>query len=244
MAQLFHTYLYNPILEALVFIYENIAFHDLGIAIIVLTLAVRIVLFPLFYKGAKDQSIMQRLQPEIRKIQQNLKKDKEAQAKALFDLYKTNKINPLSGFLLLLVQLPIIIALYQVFLKGLGNSVFDNKFFLDLIDLGVKSIPLAIVAAILQYFQGRLSLSQGKSVSREENPMNSAAKTMIYIGPILTLSILAYLPGAVGLYWTTSTAISIIQQIHINKKIKGQNGPIFRNNKENSGTSGSQKPAP
>ena len=68
MAQLFHTYLYNPILEALVFIYNKLAFHDLGFAIILLTIAVRVVLFPLFYKGAKDQTIMQRLQPEIRRV--------------------------------------------------------------------------------------------------------------------------------------------------------------------------------
>jgi len=222
VAQLFHTYLYNPILEALVFIYDKLAFHDLGFAIILLTIAVRVVLFPLFYKGAKDQTIMQRLQPEIRRVQKELKTNKEEQARALFALYKKNKINPLSGFFLLLIQLPIIIALYQVFLKGLANAAFDNKFFLSLIDLGAKSLPLAFLAAGLQYVQAKMSLPKAKPSGADDHPMAAAGRTMLYISPILTFFILVYLPGALGVYWATSTTISIAQQVYINKKLNNR----------------------
>lgn len=226
MAQLFNTYLYNPILQALIFIYDKIAFHDLGFAIILLTIAVRIVLFPLFYKGAKDQTIMQRLQPDIRRIQKELKTNKEEQARALFALYKKNKINPLSGFLLLLLQLPIIFALYQVFLKGLGDAIFDNKTFLGLIDLGAKSIVLALLAAFFQYIQGKLTLDTKKEASGApgEDAMRQAGRMMMYVGPFLTLMILVYLPGAVGVYWATSTLISIVQQMYIVRTLNKNDG--------------------
>ncbi len=241
MAQLFHTYLYNPIFQALVFIYERVAFHDLGLAIIILTVLVRVVLFPLFYKGAKDQTVMQRLQPEIKRVQSELKENKEEQAKALFALYKENKINPLSGVFLLFIQLPVIIALYRVFLKGLGDAVFYNKHFLGLIDLGVKNLILAFVAAGLQYIQAKLSLAGAAKDGQKDNPAARLGNTMLYVGPILTLTILGYLPGAIGLYWVTSTIISIAQQLYINKKIKKTNGSNTRKNTTHSEAFGPQE---
>ena len=98
MANLFHTILYQPLFNALIFLYQYLSFHDLGIAIILLTIVIRLVLFPLFYKGAKDQAILQRLAPKIKEIQTNHKNDKQKQAKAMMDLYRQHKVNPFSGF--------------------------------------------------------------------------------------------------------------------------------------------------
>mgnify|MGYP001560676822 FL=1 len=115
MKNLFHNLLYQPILEALIFIYKYIAFHDLGFAIILLTVFIRFLLLPLFHRGAKDQTKIQRLQPLVKKIQQDHKDDKEKQTRALLDLYKEHCINPFSSILLLIVQLPVLIALIRFF---------------------------------------------------------------------------------------------------------------------------------
>ena len=112
MKTLYTTYLYQPILAVLVFIYNSVGFSDLGLSIIILTILVRIILFPIFYKSAKDQTLLQRLQPHIKKIQLDHKDNREVQAKALLSLYKEHKVNPFTGFALLLVQLPIFIVLF------------------------------------------------------------------------------------------------------------------------------------
>jgi len=221
MSAFLNTYLYQPILSVLIFIYRYFSFHDLGIAIIFLTILVRIVLLPVFYKGAKDQALMQRLQPHIKKIQLDHKDDKEKQARAMMALYKKHHLNPFSGFLILLVQLPIFIVLFRIFNQELSNVVFDNRLFLGLIDLGVKSLVLTVIAAILQYIQGKISLpvQNSKIPPDKSNPLASSGKFMVYIGPVLTLVVLMNLPSALGLYWITSTVFSIAQQFYINKKL-------------------------
>jgi YidC/Oxa1 family membrane protein insertase len=219
ISNIFHVYIYAPILGALVFIYENMAFHDLGVAIIILTIFTRIVLFPIFYKSAKDQTLMQKIQPKMKEIQEKLKGNKEAQAQALMALYKENKLNPFSGFFLLLIQLPIFIALFQIFSRELSNVAFDSSTFFGLINLSERSILLAVIAAGLQYIQGKMALS-ASSGTEKGNPAASIGKTMVVVGPALTLVILFSLPSALGMYWVVSTIFSIGQQVYINKKIR------------------------
>src|SRR3989344_8243509 len=118
MSAIFNTILYKPLFNLLVFLYQYITFEDLGTAIILLTVIIRFILFPLFYKSFKNQTLMQKIQPEIQRIQHEHKENREKQAQALLELYKTHKVNPFSGFLMILVQIPILIVLYQLFLKG------------------------------------------------------------------------------------------------------------------------------
>lgn len=221
MAELFNTYFYKPILAALIFIYQNIAFHNLGLAIVLLTFFVRIILFPLFYKSAKDQALMQRLQPHIKKIQLDHKDDKEKQGRELLALYRQYKLNPFSGIALLIVQLPVLIALYQVFVRGLTDSAFDNLNFLGLINLGEKDLILVVLAAIFQYFQTKMTLPSDNK--------NAAGKIMFWIGPVLTIVVLINLPSALALYWLVSVIFSIGQQFFINKKL-----PKLEDGKNNS----------
>lgn len=218
MISLFNTYLYQPILSILVFIYEHLAFQDLGLAIIILTIFIRVVLFPLFYKGAKDQALMQRLQPHIKKIQLDHKNNKEEQARMLLALYRKHRLNPFSSIFLLLLQLPILIALYQVFLRELTSGIFDNLTFLGLIDLSEKSLALAVLAALLQYAHGKFSMptQSGKAGMGQFAQMG---RMMIIMGPALTFIILVNFPAALGLYWAVSTLFSLGQQVFINKKL-------------------------
>lgn len=225
MINLFNKFLYEPLLKSLIFLYQNFSFHDLGIAIIILTIIIRFVLFPLFYKGAKDQAIMQRLSPKIKEIQKNHKDDKEKQTKALLDLYKEHKVNPFSGFLLLLVQLPILIALYKVFLSGfseLSHIGPINNLFLGIIDLSQKNLLLVVIAVIIQYYQGKLTLPKTNKSSGELDIAERVGRQMVFMGPIMTFVFLYFfnLPSAVAVYWITTSAFSVVQQIIINKKIK------------------------
>lgn len=231
MGAIFNTILHQPLLNALVFLYKTIAFQDLGVAIILLTIVVRGILYPLFYHSFKNQTVMQRIQPEIQKIQHEHKDNREKQAVALMELYKVHKVNPFSSFLLILVQLPILIVLYRLFLQGLSPESFNNLYsfisppaeihnsFLGLIDLKSQSILIVVLAAILQFFQGKLASPKAKGQNGEESPAAKVGRSMIFVGPILTVLILSRLPSAVGLYWFTSSAFSIFQQLLINKQL-------------------------
>jgi len=220
MGNLFSTYIYEPILAALVFIYNNLAFGDLGIAIILLTVVIRFILLPVFYKSAKDQTLLQKLQPHIKKIQLDHKDDKEKQAKALLELYRTNRLNPFSGIALLIIQLPVFFALFKIFSQGVSLPVFDNTLFFGFINLAERSIGIALIAAILQYFQAKLTLPKGGGKKEQGmSQLASLGKTMTVVGPVITFVILFNLPSALGIYWVTSTVFSIIQQFFINKKI-------------------------
>lgn len=230
MKSLFFTILYQPLFNGLIFFYDTIAFHDLGVAIILLTVAIRFLLFPLFYKSLKNQAIMQKIQPEMQRIQHDHKNDREKQAHAMMELYRRHKVNPFSSFFLLFLQLPILIALYQVFLKGftsealtalytfIPNPGIMNSSFLGLINLAERSILIVALAAVAQYYQGVISLPKKKEGVPTQ--ANDIARKMVYVGPVLTVVVLSALPAAVGVYWLTAGLFSIVQQMYINKKLR------------------------
>lgn len=218
MGALYQDFIYHPILSVLVWIYQNASFGDLGVAIIFLTLLVRVVLFPIFYKGAKNQSLLQRLQPHVKKIQLDHKDNKEAQAKALMELYKTNRVNPFSGIFFILLQLPIFLALFQIFTRELSGGAFDNHAFFGLIDLEAKGLVLPLIAGALQYIQGKLSLPPPGAAGSMPGGA-SMGNMMVFIGPIITLMVLVNLPSALGIYWSVSSVFSIAQQIFINRQL-------------------------
>jgi YidC/Oxa1 family membrane protein insertase len=164
---------------------------------------------------------MQRLQPEIRKIQHDHKDNREKQAQAMMELYRQHKLNPFTGFLLILIQLPILIALYQLFLQGIPGDLNHTLF--GLIDLKTRSILMVGLAAIAQYFHGRLTLP--KISKDQETSATRIARQMVFIGPALTILILYTLPAAVGLYWLTTSLFSLVQQIIINRKLNHGTNP-------------------
>jgi len=236
MIYLYQAIFYRPILNVLVYFYETIAGHDFGIAIILATLLIRFVLYPLFHKGAKHQMTLQRLQPKIKKLQELHKNDKKKQTEALMELYKEHGVNPFLSIILLVIQLPILISLYRIILSGLGaggigSGLYSfvsapgtiNALFLGIFNLKQKSIIVVLLAAIAQYFQARLAIYR----SPDAGPPSSAermARQMAFIGPVITIVIFYNLPAGVGLYWLVSSAFSIIQQLIVNKHLKNKYG--------------------
>lgn len=236
--QFFYAILYQPLVNALVFFYNTIAFEDLGIAIIFLTLAIRLILYPLFHKGARQQTMMQKLQPQLKAIQQEHKKDRAKQTEAMMALYKENKVNPFSGIFFLLIQIPVLITLYQIFLKSLTPQAFAavlysfvhfsgemQTSFLGLIDLGSKSIVMVVLAAIAQFIQSKLAMPKRVDSSAPLTTQEQVSRNMVYIGPLLTLFIFYSFPAAISLYWVISSLFSIVQQLFINRDLE-KNGTL------------------
>ncbi|MCX6723928.1 MAG: YidC/Oxa1 family membrane protein insertase [Candidatus Staskawiczbacteria bacterium] len=234
LASFFYIILYQPLFNLLVLLYNYIPGRDFGLAIIFLTLIIKTILFPTSVKAVNSQRNLQKLQPLMKEIQDKYKNDKEKQAKETLELYKREKINPFSGLFLALIQLPILIALYQVFWEGLNPKKLStlygfvlnpgqiNPFFFHIVDLSKPNLVFAILAGLLQYFQTKMLLP-GKN-QKDDNKGKGAdfsqimQKQTLYFFPVFTVIILLNLPSALGLYWIISGLFSIIQQYIIFKK--------------------------
>ena len=229
----FNYFLYFPLFNGLVFFYNYLG-KDFGVAIIALTVVIRLILYPLTVKALKSQKALQGLQAQLQEIQRQHKTDKEKQAKETLELYKREKINPFSGLFLALIQLPVLIVLYKVFWNGLNPGELQylysfianpgqiNAVSLGLINLSEPNWVFAIVAGILQFFQTKMLLPEKpKTKTAGGGPADISVimqKQMTYLFPIVTVIILFRLPSALGLYWIISSALSIAQQYFILKK--------------------------
>lgn len=224
---LFNLILYQPLFNILIIFYQYLPGQDFGIAIIVLTILIRILFYPLGIKSIKSQKILRDLQSKIREIQKKYKDDKEKQARAVMELYQKEKINPLSGCLPLLIQFPILVALYQVLRRGLVPGEMVNLYsfipnpgqidptFLEIIDLSRPSIILAALAGIFQFIQAKMISFETPEIKigeRMDQLSKIFQKQTLYFFPILTFLILFKLPSAIGLYWLLSTVFTIFQQ--------------------------------
>lgn len=231
--QLFHQVIYQPIYNALILLYNLLPGHDLGVSIIVLTVIVRFILYPVAKKQIESQKKLQELQPEIKKLQEKYKGDKEKQGKALMAYYKEKKINPASGCLPLVIQIVFFIALYQAFIAGLKfssgcqdlysfvscpNQIHSN--FFGLLDLTKPSFVLAVIAAAGQFIQTKMMVPPASGSSSKGDFSNIMNQQMVYLGPLMTLFIGMKFPAGLAVYWIVNTLFAIGQQYLIMKKAK------------------------
>lgn len=229
MSALFHQILYYPLLNALIFLYNSLPGRDFGIAIIALTLLIRFILYPLNQKFIRSQKTISALQPKIKELQAKYKNDKQQQAQELLALYRAHKINPLSGFLAIIVQIPILIALFRLLRSGFDASVLDNLYsfvsrpeiikqsFLGLIDLSKGSGLLAILAGGFQFIQAKML--QPKTTGQSKSIGAMMGKQMTYTMPLLIVFIAWRLPAGIALYWAVNTIFAIGQQYFSNRKL-------------------------
>lgn len=235
MTGLFDTVLYTPFFNFLVFLYNTIAFQDFGLSIVLLTLTIRLILSPLSIKTFKSQKILSELQPRVKEIQEKFKDDSSKQTQQIMEMYRQYKINPFSGCLPLLIQLPVLIALYQVSIAGfeqnslsilysfVGKPDLLNSTSFGFIDLTKKSLFLSVLAGIAQFLQTRLSVASHKtSIFRKEsspNPLALMNQQMLYFLPVITIIISMSFPAGLPLYWIATTLFSIVEQLYL-KQIK------------------------
>lgn len=238
---IFNTILYQPMLNILIWLYGLIG--NFGLAIIILTLLIKLFLRPLNKKAIASQKAMSEIQPKMQEIQNKYKNDREKQALELVSLYKKENFNPFAGFLLLFLQIPIILALFYVVKNGINISEIGQSLYFfvklpsaiypylinfngyEILDLSKPNVYLAILTAGAQYLQIKTSAPQSiaKPKDGENNNMNEIGnimqKQMGFFVPIMTFIVLFNLPAALGLYWVVSTVVSIFEQRQLlNKK--------------------------
>lgn len=239
LTTLFNEIFFRPLLNTLVFLTDILPFHDLGLAVIILTILVRFLLFPFTHHSIKAQSKMRSLEPEIARIRDEHKNNQEEQARRIMALYKEHGVNPLSGCLMLIVQLPLLIALYRVFLVGVDDmrnhlyqfvSMPDSlqTVFLGVLNLTEASIFLAAVSGLTQFIQMKLAVPAGTTIlpkptaqsTGSQNPDFSKIMTtqMTYVMPGIVFVIGLQFPAAVSLYWTTMNMFAIIHEMIVRKK--------------------------
>lgn len=241
MSNIFTTIFYQPILNLLVFLYNVVPFNDFGVAIIALTVIIKLVFWPLGRKAIKSQKELQDLQPKINEIKKQYADDKAASSQAMMALYKENKVNPFSSCLPLLIQLPFLWAVYKIFSDGLSNNLdlvypfitrpeVINAFSFGFLDLSKPNTYLALLAGAAQFWQAKMMITKKPAIksegSKDENMMAIMNKQMLFIMPAVTVFIGFSLPGGLTLYWFVLTLLTAIQQLLTFKKKATVVGPI------------------
>lgn len=231
---MFKTIFVAPIYNAFIFITSHVGDSAI-LGLIIITLVVKLILLYFTYKTTISQWYQKLLEPEVEAIKKNVP-DVLEQNKQVFALYGRYNINPFSGCLPILIQLPVIIALYQIFYRGIDayKDLLYAPFDLSAISYTVagldfsSAVPLfAILAGVVQFLYGYLSqkrldyiqgkVNQGivKEEKEPENPMDISKimrKQMLYLAPAMIIGFGLYLPGAVAIYWIISTGFSMLQE--------------------------------
>lgn len=207
-------YLNNAFVQFFQFIHQSISVLfpskdvSYGVAIILMTAIIRLILLPLNIKQTKSSIVMSELQPETKKIQEKYKNDPQKAQQEVMKLYKERGANPLSGCLPMLVQWPIFIALYYVFNNLSGIS---GVHFLWISDLGKRDIVLAVLSGLTTYYSGSLMMPSGDSAQAKQSA------TMNISMSIFMIFISWSLKSALVLYWVVNNLIQIIQTLAMKK---------------------------
>ncbi len=227
--------------NVLVYILSLLPTHDVATAVIILTVTVKLVLLPLSKKMFLSQIAQKKIQPIISKLQEEYKDNRQMLGMKMMEVYKEHKLNPFSSIFLMLIQIPIVFALYFVFSNGglptlkvedlysFTPHVINIQHVLFGIDFTKASILIGILAALFQYIQIRLSLTNiaqdpelaKKSITElkpEEMIQRQMTVMMKYFIPVVILIASLQVSAAVALYWIVSSIFMIAQEIYFRKK--------------------------
>lgn len=239
---MYNEIIFRPLYNGLIGIMDLVPWIDVGIAVIVFTVLVKLVLYPLSKASLLTQVKMKDIEPEAAQIRAQYGKDKQTQALKIMELYKSKGVKPFSGVLLVFIQLPVLFAIISVFYKIIPDIHPEYLYsfisvpiikthFLGLVDLTQKSLILSLITAGIQYFQLKYSLASKPTAPSNTNDAasqisNSMNKQMKYLLPILAFASTYWLipsrfPQAaaiIAIYWSTSTLFTLAQELYIRKK--------------------------
>lgn len=185
-----------------------------GLAIIFLTILVKGVLYPLTLKQMRSMAVMQQLAPKVKEIQAKYKeKDPQKMQQKIMELYQEHNVNPLAGCLPLLIQLPILIALYRALRDFQYPDPQHASFFWisSLSQIGDHLYILPILAGVSTYFQSKMTMT----------PNDPTQRIMLITMPVFIAWICNTVPAGLALYWVVFNLLGIIQQYFINKQTLG-----------------------
>lgn len=227
----FHTVVYDPLYNTLVYLVDIVPGHDVGIAIIVLTILVRIVVYPLSKHAIQSQMAMKKAAPAVEELKKKYKKNSPEQSQAVFAYYREHDVHPFAGAGLMLIQTPVILALFWIFATGglpvikttilygfVPHPEMINMFFLGFIDMGAKhNIVLALFTVVTQIAYQRISMGPraGKTAIEESLSSDMAKSFDLQVRYVLPLVIgfVAYsVAAAAPLYYVTSNLFMIAQE--------------------------------
>ena len=232
MAYLFHAAFYNPIYNILVALVAYIPGGDVGIAVIIMTLLIQFILLPFSLAAARTQAAMKTLEPKLKELKETHKGDKEKEAVATLELYRAERVNPFASILMLLIQLPVMLALYWVFRYEPFSTIDHIRlysftpvphtvslYFLGFVNIAGKSLVLAAIAGFAQYILATLTPSPATGGTSGEFA-NALNIQMRYVFPVL-IAVIAYSTStAVALYFVTINISRAVQQYYVNKRYR------------------------
>jgi YidC/Oxa1 family membrane protein insertase len=252
MGWLFNELLYRPLFNSMVFFYNTIPGANIGLAVILTTLVVRILMIPLYRASIKSQREMTIIQPIVKELQTKYKDDRQKLSEEMLKAYKEHNVNPFAGILLLFVQIPVLIAIYQVSLNifkpetypALYSFItlpenFDPNFFGLLNVADARNIILALIVGISQYYQIKLIMKRNQPAKPKETKKSKKKKSkqpeepdfattlnkqMLFLMPILVTGFAYSLPVTMSLYWITTTVFTIGQEFFLIKQVDKAEG--------------------
>ena len=236
---IWHTFFFDPIYNGLVFFIDVIPDGDVGLAIIATVIIVKTILLPLSIKAAKTQRIMREIEPKLKEIKETLKDKREEQSRAMMAIYSKAGINPLASVALIFLQIPIVIALYFSVSKGGGVSLpeinidllysfikvpdFVSMNFMGIVDITQKSIVLAALAGVTQYFLVKVSMPALPPRDPDALPNFKADFSrnmqlqMRYVMPVIIFFVAYAVSASIALYFFVSNLVAIAQEFYVRK---------------------------
>lgn len=232
----FHAVFYNPIYNALVALVALVPGSDVGIAVILVTIIIRLLLLPFSLSAARTQRAMKILEPKIKALKETHKGDKEKEALETLALYKEAKVNPFSSILTAFIQIPVLLALYWVFYYEPFSAINTARLytftpvphilslqFLGIISVAGKSIVLAVLAGLSQFLQAHLALSgtmRPSDIKSAQNDFQRMMGTQLkYVFPFIIGTISYTTSGAIALYFITTNLAGALQELHVRKAL-------------------------
>lgn len=238
-SSIWHNFFFDPIYNTLVFFIDVFPGGDVGLSIIATVVVVKLILLPLSIKAAKTQKVIREIEPKLLEIKEKFKDKREEQAQALLAIYKEAGINPISSILLIFLQLPIVIALYLAVSNGGGvplpsintgllysfipEPVVASMSFLGVFDITAKSMVLALLAAVTQFWQVKMVMpplppkDPNAAPSFKDDFARNMQLQMRYVMPVIIFFVAYALSAAIALYFVVSNIAAILQELYIKK---------------------------
>ncbi|MBP6888194.1 MAG: YidC/Oxa1 family membrane protein insertase [Candidatus Pacebacteria bacterium] len=233
---MFNTFFYEPIYNLVAVILSIVPLHDIGTAIVIVTLIVKLLLLPVNISALRTQYLMKKLDKEMKEIKELQKKEPQEAAKKMVEMYKREKINPFSSIFGMIIQIPVFFALYFVFAKGFieeKDKLYSFVSFPEnlhtiafgIFDVTEKNIMVALLAGVSSYVLAKrqtetmnTTVIKGEE-SFQDHLMKSMKIQLLYIIPIVVAFSGAVLPSALALYWLVSNIVSYAQDVYVKNKL-------------------------
>ncbi|KKW43922.1 MAG: Membrane protein insertase, YidC/Oxa1 family [Parcubacteria group bacterium GW2011_GWB1_57_6] len=232
----FHAVFYDPIYNALVALVALVPGSDVGIAVVLVTIIIRLILLPFSLSAARTQRAMKVLEPKLKELKEKHKGNKEKEALETLGLYREARVNPFASILMVFIQIPVLLALYWVFYYEPLSTINVAQLysftpvphavslqFLGLISVAGKSLVLAVLAGLTQFFQAHMALSGTMKPSDAKGIQNDFQRVMgmqlKYVFPFI-IGVISYTTsGAIALYFITTNLAGALQEWHVQRVI-------------------------